>query len=108
MRACAKRRGLLSIEIQTIGAGPMQAEISGIALAIEPGFAGYIPLGHRGGDGDIFGGGLEKDQIPLADALAALKPVLEDPRRAEGRRRTSRTTGWCSRATASRWRRSTT
>ena len=26
---------------------PMQAEICGIALALEPGFAGYIPLGHR-------------------------------------------------------------
>ena len=64
---------------QTIGASPMQAEISGIALALEPGFAGYIPLGHRAGDGDIFGGGLEKDQIPLDAALEALQPALEDP-----------------------------
>ena len=48
----------------------MQAELCGIALALEPGFACYIPLGHRAaGDGDMFGGGLEKDQIPLADAL---------------------------------------
>ena len=30
-------------------------------------------------DGDIFGGGLEKDQIPLDAALEALRPVLEDP-----------------------------
>ena len=43
----------------------MQAEICGIALALEPGLACYVPLGHRAGDGDIFGGGLEKDQIPL-------------------------------------------
>ena len=78
--AKAREKGILSIELQTTGAGPMQAEISGIALALEPGFAGYVPLGHRGGDGDadIFGGGLEKDQIALADALEALKPALED------------------------------
>ena len=60
------------------------------------------------GDGDIFGGGLEKDQVPLADALAALKPVLEDSAVLKIGARTSKTTGWCSPATASRWRRSTT
>ncbi len=74
----ARNGGLLAIEIETTGATPMQAEISGIALALEPSFACYIPLGHRAGDGDIFGGGLEKDQIPLQAALEALRPVLED------------------------------
>lgn len=77
----ARERGALSIELQTIGAGPMQAEISGIALALQPGLAAYIPLGHRAGDsdGDIFGGGLEKEQIPLDAALEGLRPALEDP-----------------------------
>ena len=75
----ARERGLVAIEVETTGAGPMQAEICGIALALEPGLAGYVPLGHRAGDGDIFGGGLEKDQIPLDAALEALKPLLEDP-----------------------------
>jgi DNA polymerase-1 len=74
----AREHGLMAIQLQTVGAGPMQAEICGIALALEPGFACYVPLGHRAGDGDMFGGGLEKDQIPLEFALAALKPVLED------------------------------
>ncbi|MEM1049243.1 MAG: DNA polymerase I, partial [Pseudomonadota bacterium] len=36
------------------------------------------PLQHREG-ADLLGGGLLPDQIPLKDALAALKPLLEDP-----------------------------
>src|SRR6185369_5507455 len=76
--------GLVAIEIEATGPTPMQAEISGIALALQPGHAGYIPLGHRTGDGDIFAQadgkfGLEKDQIPLDAALETLRPVLEDP-----------------------------
>ena len=76
----ARAQGLLALAIETVGPGPMQAELCGVALALAPGRACYVPLGHRGGeaDGDMFGDGLEKDQIPLNDALAALKPVLED------------------------------
>ena len=79
--AMARERGVLSIEVQTTGAMPMLAEICGIAFAIEPGLACYVPLAHRAsdGDGDIFGGGLEKDQLSLDAALEALKPALEDP-----------------------------
>ncbi|HWT31636.1 MAG TPA: DNA polymerase I, partial [Propylenella sp.] len=77
--AAAGERGLVAIETETSSLNPMQAELCGIALALEPGFACYVPLGHRSGDGDMFGAGLEKDQIPLDQALAALKPLLEDP-----------------------------
>ncbi len=75
----ARERGLVSIELETTGASPMLAEICGMALALWPGESAYVPLGHRVGDGDIFGGDLEKDQIPLNAALVALKPLLEDP-----------------------------
>jgi len=75
----AREHGLVSIEVETTGGGPMLAEICGIALALAAGLSCYVPLGHRAGDGDIFGGGLEKDQIPLDAALEALKPLLEDP-----------------------------
>ncbi len=75
----ARARGRLAIALQSVGPGPMQAELCGIALALEPGTACYVPLGHRAGDDDMFGDGLEADQIPLQDALDALKPVLEDP-----------------------------
>ena len=78
--ATAREHGLVSVAVETTVPDPMQAELCGIALALEPGFACYIPLSHRAaGDTDMFGGGLEKDQIPLDDALQALKPLLEDP-----------------------------
>jgi DNA polymerase I len=75
----ARENGRVAIEVHTIGVSPMLAEICGIALAIRPGLACYIPLGHRAADGDIFGGGLEKEQVGLDEALEALKPAFEDP-----------------------------
>jgi len=58
---------------------PMQAEISGIALALSPNEAGYIPLAHKqsGGGAGLFDAGLAPDQIKAADAIAALRPILE-------------------------------
>src|SRR6201999_2268170 len=58
---------------------PMQSDIIGIALALAPNDACYIPLAHKqsGGGAGLFDAGLAPDQIKAADALAALKPVLE-------------------------------
>ena len=58
----------------------MQAELVGVSLATGPNRACYIPLAHRGeGSGDLFGGNdLVPGQIPLRDAIARLKPMLED------------------------------
>src|SRR5439155_22168657 len=39
----------------------------------------YIPLGHKGEARDLLNPGTEPKQIPLKEALALLKPVLEDP-----------------------------
>ncbi|MFV0296639.1 MAG: DNA polymerase I, partial [Hyphomicrobiaceae bacterium] len=51
----------------------------GFSLAIAPGRACYVPVGHREAGGDLFGGGgLLPGQIPLTEALEALKPLLED------------------------------
>jgi DNA polymerase-1 len=79
--ARARDLGTVAINVQTIGEDPMQAGLCGIALAVAPNEACYLPLAHRkGGNGDgLFGGGLAPDQISEADALAALKPLLEDP-----------------------------
>ncbi|MEA2870236.1 MAG: polymerase [Hyphomicrobiales bacterium] len=72
--------GAVAINIETLGEDPMQAALCGIALAVAPNEACYIPLAHRkGGNGDgLFGGGLAPDQISETAALAALKPLLED------------------------------
>ena len=77
----ARDLGAVAINVETIGEDPMQAELAGIALAVAPNEACYVPLAHRkAGDGDgLFGGGLAPDQISEADALATLKPMLEDP-----------------------------
>src|SRR5207244_7030000 len=41
-------RGRVAVDLVTTSADPMIAELIGISLAIEPGEACYIPLGHRG------------------------------------------------------------
>jgi DNA polymerase-1 len=74
--------GIVAINIETIGEDPMQAPLCGIALAVAPNEACYIPLAHRkGGNGEadnLFGGALDPYQIPEKAALAALKPLLEE------------------------------
>ncbi|MCU0820636.1 MAG: DNA polymerase, partial [Beijerinckiaceae bacterium] len=74
----AQERGILSFDTETSALDPMQADLVGVSLAIEPGRAVYVPLQHRTGDG-LFDSGLVAGQIPLSEALAVLKPVLEDP-----------------------------
>ena len=72
-------QGHVAIEAKANSIDPMQAEMCGIALALAPDDACYIPLGHKqSGDGaGLFAAGLAPDQIPTADALTALRPVLE-------------------------------
>jgi len=71
-------KGLLALGVMATSADPMQAELAGISLALAPGRAAYVPLGHKDGSGDLLGGGLVSDQIAIRDGLAALKPVLEN------------------------------
>jgi DNA polymerase-1 len=71
--------GHFAIEAKANSIDPMQAELSGIALALAPNDACYIPLSHKqSGDGaGLFAVGLAPDQIKTADALKALRPLLE-------------------------------
>ena len=64
--ARASDRGVVAINIETLGEDPMQAPLCGIALATGPNEACYVPLAHRkggNGDGELFGGGLAPGQI---------------------------------------------
>jgi DNA polymerase-1 len=61
---------LTSIDTETTSLEPMLAEMVGISLAVEPGHACYIPLGHR------YAGAPE--QLQRDFVLAKLKPWLED------------------------------
>jgi DNA polymerase-1 len=78
--AAARERGHVAVDTETTSLDPMQAELCGFSLALAPNEACYVPLAHRqGGDGSgLFAGGLAPDQISEQDALAALKPLLED------------------------------
>ena len=76
--------GRVAVDTETNSLDALRAELVGVSLSILPGKACYIPLGHRGqaadGELDLNGGGaLLEAQIPLAEAIAALKPLLEDP-----------------------------
>jgi DNA polymerase-1 len=81
--ARARDLGAVAINVETIGEDPMQAALCGIALAVAPNQACYVPLAHRkAGNGDsdgLFGGGLAPDQISEESVLAALKALLEEP-----------------------------
>jgi DNA polymerase I len=71
--------GHFAIDAKATSIDPMQAEMCGIALALGPNDACYIPLSHKqSGDGaGLFAAGLAPDQIKAEDALEALRPLLE-------------------------------
>jgi DNA polymerase-1 len=71
--------GHVAIDIKATSIDPMQADICGIALALAPNEACYIPLGHKksGGGEDLFASGLEEGQIEAAKAFEALRKLLE-------------------------------
>ena len=71
--------GHVAIEIKANSIDPMQADLCGVALALAPNEACYIPLAHKqsGGDGGLFDAGLAPDQVKHVEAIDALRPVLE-------------------------------
>ena len=78
--ARARDEGLVAIDVETSSPDPLQGELIGVSLAVRPGEACYIPIGHRTGENDLFdGAGLAPDQLTEAEAIALLKPLLEQP-----------------------------
>jgi DNA polymerase-1 len=71
----ATRNGFVALDTETDGFDCVTAKLVGISLATECGKACYIPLEHGGHD--LLSE--RPEQIPAADALARLKPLLEDP-----------------------------
>jgi DNA polymerase I len=71
--------GHVAIEIRANSIDPMQADFCGIALALAPNEACYLPLAHKqsGGGAGLFDAGLAPDQVRHDDAIEALRPVLE-------------------------------
>ena len=79
--ADARALGRIAIDTETTGLDEMRAELVGISLAVWPGKACYVPLIHKTSAGeDLFETGeLAEGQMKAEDALAILKPILEDP-----------------------------
>jgi len=75
--------GTVAIDTQASSIDPMQAALVGFSVAVAPNEACYVPLAHReagsgGGNESLFAGDIAPDQISEAEALAILRPLLED------------------------------
>lgn len=71
---------LVAIDTETTSLDPMQAQLVGISLSVEPGEACYIPVGHRGPDV----AGLENHgQLSREFVLERMRAWLEDAGRAK-------------------------
>ncbi|WP_041536130.1 DNA polymerase I [Parvibaculum lavamentivorans] len=77
--ARAREQGFLAVDTETDSLFPMQARLVGVSLSLLPGEACYIPLQHGAGGGLDFADAGGQPQIPLKEAIARLKPLLEDP-----------------------------
>jgi DNA polymerase-1 len=81
--------GEVCVDTETDSLDVVSANLVGIALALGPNEACYIPVGHTQKPeavADLFAAPAPEkpsaprlEQLPLADVIAALKPVLEDP-----------------------------
>jgi len=74
--------GVLALKTETNTLDPMQAALCGLAIAVAPNEAAYVPLGHRDASDSeasgLFAAKLCEGQIPERAALDALKAILED------------------------------
>ena len=88
--ARAKAAGCVGIDTQTDSHDATRAQLVGLSLSLGANDAIYVPLAHRSADsraGELFASEEPEEksapdqgkQIPLASALAALHPLLEDP-----------------------------
>ncbi len=86
----ATAQGWVAVEVETDAYDPMRSGLVGVALALGGNDACYVPLAHRAakaGGGDLFAADETRaeapveigPQIKLGEAMAALKPLLEDP-----------------------------
>ena len=87
--AAAVAQGFLSVDTETTGLNAAGADLVGVAMALAPGKACYVPLRHGASGSDVGSvqGGLDFStmasasypQIPFEEAMDMLRPVFEDP-----------------------------
>jgi DNA polymerase-1 len=77
--ARAIHTGLLALDVHTDIELAVACQVTGLALAVAPGEACYIPLGHNPRGGELGLGDQGFTQLPVATLVEGLGPVLADP-----------------------------
>lgn len=77
--ARARAAGVVAFDTETDALSSVSADLCGLSLATAPGEACYIPVGHCGPAGLQLEAAEDLAQVPIEEALARLKPLLEDP-----------------------------
>ena len=71
---------ILAIDTETTGLNHISDKIVGISLAIDDTHGAYIPIRHRCGTPDLFGGdNIAPNQIPIETVREKLWPILTNP-----------------------------
>jgi DNA polymerase-1 len=70
--------GIVAFDTETDALSSATANLCGVSLAIAPGEACYIPVGHCEKDGLALEAAADLEQVDLDVAMAKLKPLLED------------------------------
>jgi DNA polymerase-1 len=77
--AAAREAGRFAFDTETTALDCMTCDLVGFSMAIAPGKACYVPVGHRPPEGGFdFGDAGGLPQAPMAETLALMKPLLED------------------------------
>ena len=98
--AAAREQGRFGFDTETTGLDAMRADLVGFSLAVVPNKACYVPLAHRGGAGDLFGGG----ELPGRCRCPSTRPdeAAGAPRRSRSANIKFATSSWRATASASR------
>jgi DNA polymerase-1 len=75
----AREAGVVGFDTETDALSSATSGLCGISLAVGPGEAAYVPVGHCAADGLDLAAAADWTQIPLREAVERLKPLLEDP-----------------------------
>ena len=77
--ARARDAGLVAFDTETDALSSVESDLCGVSLAVGPGEACYIPVGHSEKHGLQLEEAADLVQLPLETVIARLKPMLEDP-----------------------------
>jgi DNA polymerase I len=77
--ARAYAAGRVAFDTETDSLSSSDSELCGVSLAVAPGEACYIPVGHTASEGLALEAPADLTQIPCEEVIARLKPLLEDP-----------------------------